>query len=280
MVDRENKETRKSLQDFYPLVSVIIPSYNHIQYVKKSIQSVIKQTYSNIELIVIDDGSSDGSAELLTNLSKELEFKLILQSNSGICATLNRAIRDFSSGQFIALLASDDIWAEEKIELQVNSLRKNKDSAFCFSQAILFSEESNISNGRVFPKNVLEGNVLNKVFIRQHVPANTMLFSRELFNILDGFDESLKEEDWDFVIRSAAITKFIAVAKPLLFYRSHDYNIMKTRSRKEIFQQKIQLLSKNSSLVPSYIWFLSVLIHFMNDIVLNSLKTLFNYRHN
>ena len=90
---------------------------------------------------------------------------------------------------------------------------------------------------------------------------------KNLFDKLSGFDESLKEEDWDFVIRSAANTNFTSIKEPLFFYRSHESNIMKKRGRKEIFKQKILLLTKNFNLVSPFRWYFSISLHFFYDII-------------
>lgn len=251
--------------DSSPLVSVVIPCYNHQDYVEKSLKSVINQTYKNIEIIVIDDGSKDNSVKVLKELQKNNDFILECQENMGVCKTLNKAIRK-SSGKYVATLASDDYWDITKIEKQVNALELSLDSEFCFTQALEFDSNTN-EKISVFPKKPLSGNVLNSVFIRQHIPAASIMFTRELFDSLGGFDESLKEEDWDFVIRSAARTKFIGIKETLFFYRSHETNIMKTRGRKEIFKQKVMLLTKNIDLVPPFRWYLSITIHFFYDMI-------------
>lgn len=249
-----------------PLVSIVIPCYNHEQYVKQSLESVFSQTYKNIELIVIDDGSSDNSVDILKKMQEKHDFTFVTQKNMGVCKTLNKAI-SLSKGEYIATLASDDYWNITKIEKQVNSLESDPNSEFCFTQAKEF-DENNPKYEKIFPKNPLTGRVLNQVFLRQHVPAASMMFSRKLYDKLGGFDESLKEEDWDFVIRSAAQTEFSAVSEPLFYYRSHETNIMKTRKRKEIFRQKALLLTKNFDLVSPYRWYLSITIHFLYDIIL------------
>ena len=251
--------------EFFPLVSVIIPCYNHQNYVEKSLKSVFDQTYKNIEIIVIDDGSKDNSVNILKELQKNNHFILECQENMGVCKTLNKAI-SMSKGKYIAILASDDYWDLTKIEKQVKVLETSKDSEFCFTQALEF--DSNTSEKiKIFPKKPLSGDVLNSVFIRQHVPAGSMMFSRNLFDKLSGFDENLKEEDWDFVIRSAANTKFIGIKEPLFFYRSHESNVMKTRGRKEIFKQKILLLIKNFNLVSPFRWYFSISLHFFYDMI-------------
>jgi len=249
-----------------PLVSVVIPCYNHEQYVEQALNSVFDQTYDNIELIVIDDGSSDNSVAVMKKMQEVHNFTLVTQKNMGVCKTLNKAV-SLSKGKYIALLASDDYWDLSKIEKQISSLESSPKSNFCFTQAIEF-DDNGINNDKIFPKTPLTGKILNQLFIRQHVPAGSMMFSRSLYDTLDGFDENLKEEDWDFVIRSAAHTEFSAVSEPLFYYRSHEANIMKTRKRQEIFRQKALLLTKNFDLVSPYRWYLSISIHFIYDIIL------------
>lgn len=250
-----------------PLVTVIIPCYNHANYVARAVASVLQQDYQSIQLVVIDDGSSDGSAEVLEALALETPFELVRQENQGICKTLNRGVREFARGAWIALLASDDFWRHDKIRLQIEALDADRQVRFCFSQAREFCNETDADKGKVFPARVHQGRVLNRVFVRQHVPAGTMMFARSLFDELGGFDERLREEDWDFVIRSAAATRFAAVAEPLLYYRAHAGNTMRTAGRPRIFQQKAIILSKNMHLVSPWLWLLAVGIHFAHDIL-------------
>lgn len=254
------------------MISVIMPCYNHAQYVERAILSVYAQTYTQFQLIVIDDGSTDSSVKVLEALRDRLGFTLLTQKNQGVCKTLNRAINEAADGEYIALLASDDFWHPDKLRQQIDALNVNPGSKFCFSQAFEFTDENDLNNGRIFPKKCLFGKVLNSVFIRQHVPAGTMLFSRRLYDQLGGFDESLKEEDWDFVIRCAAATTFSSVDKPLLYYRSHQGNTMKTRTRNKIFHQKVKILSKNFDLVNPWLWLFAVVLHFSHDIVFGGVK--------
>ncbi len=248
-----------------PLVSVIIPCFNHEKYLQQSILSVIQQSYKQIELIVIDDGSKDGSAAIIQELAREHNFIFIRQENRGVCRTLNRGIQEIAKGVYLALLASDDYWQPEKIEKQVALLEKKTDSEFCFTQAFEFEDDHPDVPIRIFPRKPLFGSVLHQVFLRQHVPAGSILFSRKLYDEVGGFDENLLEEDWDFVIRCAAKTHFSAVVEPLFYYRSHATNIMKLRSRNDIFHQKALLLSKNYDLVKPSRWLFSLSVHFFYD---------------
>lgn len=246
------------------LVSIIIPSYNHVNYIEQSIRSVIEQTYKNTQLIVIDDGSNDGSIELLSKLEKELGFILVLQENAGVCKTLNRGIRDFSKGELLCILASDDYFHPIKIEKQVEVLKRNSKSEFCYTQAVEFDSDSGIEL-RVFPKKDFTGQVLNKLLLRQPYAAGSIMFTRNLYDKVGGFDSNLKYEDWDFSIRCAANTDFSCVAQPLFYYRSHENNIMKTLNRREIFHGKAMILSKNYALAEPHIWISSILFHFAYD---------------
>lgn len=247
-----------------PLVSVIMPCYNHDAYVERAILSVLEQTYKNIELIVVDDGSKDNSCEVICRLSEKHGFTFVEQENAGVCKTLNRGVFEFSKGSYIAVLASDDYWAIDKIEKQMALILAAKGSEFCYTQGLEFDSDSG-DHIRIFPKKPKVGRVLNNVFVSQHVPAGSILFSRKLFQEMNGFDESLKEEDWDFVIRAASLTDFLAVSEPLFYYRSHLGNTMKTRSRRRIFHDKAKIFAKNYMLVSPIIWLYSVVLHFAYD---------------
>lgn len=261
------------------LVTVVIPSFNHRPYVETAIRSVLSQTHPHVQLIVIDDGSTDGSREFLQELAALEGFDFISQENSGVCRALNRAIRDRARGSFISILASDDHWVSEKLELQLGRLRHDQDAEFCFAQARVFHDEPSDASGPPFPGRPREGDVLRHVLLRQHVPAGTMLFTRWLYDRLGGFDEALKEEDWDFVIRAAASTRFVAVRRPLLLYRAHPQNMMRTRSRSAIFHQKALVFAKNFPLAPSGIWIISLLVHFFHDVVMGGfIQSLQQYR--
>lgn len=256
---------------FDPLVSIIIPSFNHERFIQNSILSALNQTYKNREVIVIDDGSTDSSQDIILELQALHGFKTHFQSNKGICSALNYAINEISTGSYISILASDDLWASEKLKEQLNKIKTNRFSEFCYSKAQKINED-NIKQNTIFPRLAYEGKMLNRVFLRQHVPAGTMFFSRSLFNKVGGFDNSLKEEDWDFVIRCAAQTEFTVVKKPLLYYRQHAANTMIAKNRKEIFNEKFKILKKNKHYVNGFIYYLALSLHFIHDRILGLLN--------
>jgi alpha-1,3-rhamnosyltransferase len=245
-------------------VSVVIASYNHFNFVEKSIQSVCDQTFDNVELIIVDDGSTDGSIDLLSSLTNINNFRLITQENKGVCKALNNAIRNYASGHYVAILASDDFYHPDKLKKQVELLEANPDAELCYTQAVEF-DNGNGSELRTFPRNPISGHILNAVFMRQPYAAGSIMFTRDLFDRIGGFDENLKFEDWDFSMRAAAATRFVAVKKPLFFYRSHGANTLKKWTRRQLFAEKIKILAKNYALVSPARWFYVVLVHFVHD---------------
>src|ERR1044071_4273021 len=114
------------------LVSVIIPCYNNNneQYLRECFDSVIQQTYSHLELIIIDDGSTNGASELLQKLKEEYNFILEKQINKGISGALNTGIKH-ARGKYVAMMGSDDYWPLNKIELQVAFMEQNNVAASC-----------------------------------------------------------------------------------------------------------------------------------------------------
>ena len=117
----------------FPLVSVLIPAYNHENYIQKTIESIINQTYPNIELIILDDGSKDKTWEKITELKPKCENRFVkihfeTKQNEGTCITLNKLLK-LSSGEFVYIIASDDLSKPQAIEKEVKFLQDNPDYA-------------------------------------------------------------------------------------------------------------------------------------------------------
>ena len=110
------------------LVSVIIPAYNAEETISETLDSVLRQTYSNIEVIIVDDGSTDGTSRIVKeHAERDKRCKYIYKQNSGVSSALNLGIEN-SNGEFIAAIGSDDMWAENKLELQLECIRAYPDS--------------------------------------------------------------------------------------------------------------------------------------------------------
>ena len=131
-----------------PLVSVIMPAYNHELYIKEALQSVINQTYKNIEFIIINDGSTDRTVEIIEKFIKnnqDRNIQIVNKQNEGVCKTMNIGLA-MATGDYIAFLASDDKWIEKKIEAQVAFMESNKNIGLVCSDAFFtkFNLDTNI----------------------------------------------------------------------------------------------------------------------------------------
>ena len=230
----------KNLND-YPLISVIIPSYNHALYIRDCIQSVLNQSYKNIEIIVVDDGSVDNTLDILQDFKNQIV--LHIQKNQGVSSALNNGVK-LANGHYLSILASDDMFHPKKIEEQFYLLQMDKQSDLCFCKALYFDDDiNNVID--TFPNKFYKGFVTEKIFIKQLVPAGSILFTKSLYNLIGGFNENLKEEDWDFIIKASAFTKFSFLEKPYFFYRHHPLQTMVHTSRLILLKRKFDVLNAN-----------------------------------
>lgn len=247
-------------------ISIVIPSYNHVQYVEQSIVGALNQNRDGFttELIVVDDYSTDGSREFLIDLLNKYEFKLHLNGqNIGVAATLNYAIENLASGNFIAILASDDYWHDEKLKRQYSKLLDNSGSELCYSGAFEVMDD-----GSIRPRNRIQwkGNVLFPLFFYNFVPACTVVFSKSLFLRAGGYTAGMALEDWDFLIRAASLTRFSVVKERLAYYRVHKGSSMKRlRSSHELLRQKNNVLNANSHLMSRATRQLSYCLHYFYE---------------
>lgn len=200
-----------------PLVTVICVCYNHARFVTEALDSVISQTYSNIELIVIDDGSTDGSGKVIKKwISNHPEVTMILNGeNVGYCKTFNKAWK-ISKGEFIIDLAADDVLMPERIEKQVHYfLTLDNSYGVTFTDATYIDEEGNYLRDHfqyLFNKKLIDhvpqGDVYAHVLATYFIPSPTMMVRALVLETLQGYDESLAYEDFDFWVRSSRLYKY------------------------------------------------------------------------
>lgn len=220
-----------------PLVSIIVASYNHEKYITECVESIMQQTYPNIELIVVDDCSTDNTQEILKNLQSQYNFKLMINKvNIGVSGTRNRGIKN-SSGKYLGGCASDDFLDYEKIQQQVEYLEHNQDYALCYGREgavkdkkIIYRKNKNYKSGDIFSDLLLQ---------RFWIPAGTVLMKREIFDRVGGYDEKLKIEDYDLWLRIASEFKFVYLDKQMYYYRLHGNNTSGDIGKMEIEINKI-----------------------------------------
>lgn len=259
------------------VVSVIIPSYNHAKYIVDTLISVFDQDVSSniYEVIVVDDGSTDDSVEILKALQATQSFNLITQSNKGVSAALNNGIAS-ARGEYIALLASDDLWASNKLRLQIDALKNFSSSRFCFTNGSVFGGV----NRKKYKPFVFSGCVEHIIPIINFVPSSSMFFHKSLFDEVGGFSHNVALEDWDFLIRASHVTCFTCVNKPLVQYRVHDSSTMKRlRTDNSILKKKLEVLFRNRSLIKRPIFWLSILLHRSYEELKQAVDNYTNYKN-
>jgi len=210
-------------------VAVIIPAFNRARYIGQTIESVLQQTYANIEIIVVDDGSTDGTREVLDAYSgkiKRLEHPG--QQNRGQSASINLGI-EYADGEYVCVLDSDDYWELDKIELQVRYLEQHPDVGLIYCNGTAVN-----SNGDylydIYTSGHREENKPERILLDCyiHLPSNSLMHMSVLRKA-GCFDETLRAaQDHDMLIRVAEITRFGYLNKPLYHYRRHEESISKS----------------------------------------------------
>lgn len=216
-----------------PLVTVIIASYNHSAYIEASVASVIAQTYPNIELIVVDDGSTDGSVELLQRLQAKHGFDFTSQENRGLSRTLNETIAR-ARGSLIVPFGSDDIMFPHRIATQVAHMRGKPEVGICSANIEIIDQHGAVMGGNEQRKRNLPFRRLDfdDLFLdRKPGPmAATLMFRREAFDLAGGFNPDIRLEDLYIELKIAEAGFFIDVlGEPLAQYRKHATNTYKNQ---------------------------------------------------
>lgn len=234
-----------------PKVSVLIPSYNHSQFINPCIDSVLAQTFQDLEIVVVDDGSTDGSLDILRQYNGKIT--LIEQANFGTQAARNKAIAA-SSGELLALLDSDDMWLPRKLELQVAELDRHPEAGLVYSFACRVDETGETIDGNSIIGQTLRSDqpVLSQMLLDDPVPALTAVFRRSCLDESQGFDDALfGSADWDMWLQIAARWNVICIPEPLALYREHENNTIKVLFRnRSLYKERCALISKTIERYP------------------------------
>lgn len=208
------------------LVTVMIPSYNHAQYIETAIASVLNQTHKNLELIVIDDGSTDRSHEVLKRYIGRDRIRIVIhKENRGQSAVFNEAI-DMAKGEFISLLPSDDWYLPRKTELQLKKFEQSSPkTGVVYGTGICYNQ--NTGDQQVHDVKKYRGNILKEMLTQPFCvfPASPM-FRRECFDKVR-FDESYRAEGEALYVKLAIDWEFDYVEEPVAVMREHTYNVGK-----------------------------------------------------
>jgi glycosyltransferase involved in cell wall biosynthesis len=206
--------------DMKPQVSVVVTCYNYGKFVAESLESLQKQTFSDFEVIIVDDGSTDNSAEQICPYLKDCRFRYIKQKNGGQANAKNRGIKE-STAEFIAFLDADDLWEPEKLEKQT-PLFARQEMGVVYSRAASIDPE-----GRPLPMHTLgqylqprRSKVTEYLIYDNFVPFSSAIVRKDCFNTFGVFDESLAMGiDWDLWLRFSTKYQFDYCEEPYLLYR-------------------------------------------------------------
>lgn len=239
-----------------PKVSVVIPCYNAMRFLPETVDSVLKQTHQDFEIIIVNDGSSD-NIEQWVNALKDERICLISQTNQGQSAARNVGITK-ACGEYIAFLDADDLWHPEKLAKQVGILETNADVGLVYSWVLLIDEENKplkklwtiSAEGNVWKK-LIEGNMIacgSVPMIRKACVDTVGLFGKFSFGC----------EDWDFWLRIAARYPFRVVKETLVYYRECSNSVSRAsgtrlgKTLKNMEESYAQLIDSAFEVAPSY----------------------------
>ena len=200
-------------------ISVIIPTFNRIRLVARAIDSVLKQSLNPYEIIVVDDGSDDGTSEMIQNKYKSI--KLIQQQNNGVSAARNNGIKH-AKGDWIGLLDSDDEWTEKKLENQVDRLIKTPEYDFCHTNEIWIRNGVRVNQRKKHEK--YGGYIFDKCLDICRISPSSVLFRKNILDHVGWFDDQLPVcEDYDLWLRITAEYRILFIDDPLIIkYGGHD----------------------------------------------------------
>lgn len=240
-------------------ISVVIPIYNGEKFLREAVDSVLCQTKSVQEIVLIDDGSKDGSFEIMQSIAESSPVPVVLrqQENCGVSVARNNGLAS-ASCKLIAFLDVDDLWSPTKIEKQLAIYEKYKsESIYSFTDFFVNTKEKTKLQSAKYYNVCLEGNYTTEKFQKAFVSENfigtasTSIFNREIALKIGGFNSRLNHsEDFDFVLRYSQLAEVRLVNEPLLIKRAHGANL--TGNKKLHYWSHITSLKLNIELNSVY----------------------------
>ena len=202
-----------------PTVSVIVPLYNAREVIRETLDSIRSQTWTEYEIVVVDDGSTDGSGEIVQKFDGSLRY--IRQENAGVAAARNRGIRE-SSGKYVALLDHDDLWHPTKLEKQVRLLEERPEVGMVITDVAHIDCDGRPM--RIIGAGYNPEELFARLFVRGYVPTpSAAMIRRSVLGAVGGFDESFRSaglDDHELWTRIAAYCEIANVSEPLTYHRN------------------------------------------------------------
>jgi glycosyltransferase involved in cell wall biosynthesis len=186
-----------------PLVSIVVPSYNHAQFLEQCIKSIFAQTFKDFELIVIDDGSTDNSCDILNHLNRKYDFTFITQENMGLARTFNKGIQQYARGKYFTFCASDDYWLPQKLEKQVSFLEQHPDIPMCYGRTFFVDEKGDIIDKvtKIMNQKYKGGYIFADILLQNFHPPVNYMFLKSIFDVVGYYREDIYIEDYYMNLR-------------------------------------------------------------------------------
>jgi glycosyltransferase involved in cell wall biosynthesis len=214
------------IADEYPAVSIILPTYNRAAFILDTIESVQSQTYTNWNLLVVDDGSTDNTADLISGIKDERIQLHKTASRLGITGTRNEGMRK-AHGELIAFIDSDDLWNPEKLEKQVTAMNSYPEAGFCLTGGYNFRKLHEPLEFFYKQREGLKCDDLLIPLFKSEVAATTpsLMFRKQRLHVIGFFDEAKSFADVDFILRLAGNSRGIVLYESLFYRRLHHSNV-------------------------------------------------------
>ncbi|MEM7166484.1 MAG: glycosyltransferase family A protein [Planctomycetota bacterium] len=257
------------------LVSVIVPAFNAAATVVEAVQSALSQSHDNIEVLVIDDGSSDDTVAALATID-DPRLTVHAESHRGVSAARNRGI-DRSQGEFVAFLDADDIWLPQKLTAQLCALAKNPRAAVAYC---LLDRVDQRGACRLPHTRRCDSGDLSQVLPIWNLIGNgsNWLLRRSVFGQVAGFEETLEAaEDWHFSVRLAQHFEFVGVPEVLALYRQHDRSVSTDLRKVERFFRQAWRLLQRETPYPREVRRRSLAVHYQY-LLLKGLPAIHSWR--
>ncbi len=220
-------------------ISVLIPTYNCGQFINHAIESAMNQTLSPREILVIDDGSTDNTPEVVKPYTRDKRLRYVRKKNAGQAHTRKYGV-ELSKCSYIGFLDADDLWEPQKVEKQMEVLQ-SPENHICFSEVVGFDDYGNtIQFDHVRGQTLRRGKVLEYLFVNNFVPHSSLVVEKEYLKRVGSFDENLRMgDDWDIVLRLSTCCSFDFVPEKLVRYRIRRGQLSKDFYMRITYQDKI-----------------------------------------
>ena len=217
-------------------VSIIMPVYNGGRFLREAIESILSQTFTDFEFIIVNDGSTDNSLLLIKEYAdKDKRIKIIDQKNQGVSNSRNNAIKN-SVGEYVAFIDCDDLWLSEKLKTQLESFNKDKDLKICGSWGSVIDVKGDEIKKFEYPP-LTDKEIKIKSIYKYPFITSSLIIKKEILNINKLFNPKIKlAEDYEFITKYIYKNKCLNINQYLIKYRIHGNNSDNTVNKKIKFK--------------------------------------------